>query len=54
MIPTKRPGMQGAEALGCRAKDNECNGGGVPRDLQIFELDWSLPNKGITSWSTEF
>lgn len=54
MIPTKRLGMQGAEALGCRAKDNECSGGGVPQDLQIFELDWSLPNKGITSWSTEF
>lgn len=45
---------QGAQALGCRAKDNECNRGGIRRDLQIFELDWNLPNKGITSWSTEF
>lgn len=49
-MPTKRLGMQGAQALGC----NECNGGGVPRGLQIFELDWNLPNKGITSWSTEY
>lgn len=54
MMPTKRLGMQGTQALRCRAKDNECNGGGVPRGLQIFELDWNLPNKGITSWSTEF
>ena len=54
MMPTKRLGMQGTQALRCRAKDNECNGGGVPRGLQIFELDWNLPNKGITSRSTEF
>ena len=37
-----------------QSKNNECNGGGVPRGLQISELDWNLPNKGITSWSTEF